>query len=143
MFTKHPGTYLESFFISAYGWFDPETDTSVRYEDDTGFFTRTGLFPGANEILLFFYRYIDRLSFFGMLQSPGLWTWIMFLLIRRRKENLHLYPKQLITLLVCMAGPCFMKHARYAFPIMFTMPFLVGYEGLLTVRDAEPIKERR
>ena len=143
MFTKHPGTYLESFFISAYGWFDPETDTSVRYEDDTGFFTRTGLFPGANEILLFFYRYIDRLSFFGMLQSPGLWTWIMFLLIRRRKENLHLYPMQLITLLVCMAGPCFMKHARYAFPIMFTMPFLVGYEGLLTVRDAEPIKERR
>ena len=135
MFFKHPGTYFESFFMSTYGWFDPETDTSVRYELDSDYFTRTGLFEGADELIIYFYRYIDRISFFGMLQSPGLWTWVMLLLIRRRKENLHLYPMQLITLLVCMAGPCFMKHARYAFPIMFTIPFLMGYEGTLTAGE--------
>ena len=131
MFFKHPGTYFESFFLSTYGWFDPETDTSVRYEGDSEFFTKTGLFEGADEILIFAYRYIDRVSFFGMLQSPGLWTWIMILLIRRRKGSAHLYPVQIISLLVCMAGPCFMKHARYAFPIMFTIPFMMGYEGLM------------
>ena len=135
MFFKHPGTYIESFFMSTYGWFDPETDTSVRYELDSEYFTKTGLFEGADELLIYFYRYIDRISFFGMLQSPGLWTWVMLLLIRRRKDNLHLYPMQLITLLVCMAGPCFMKHARYAFPIMFTIPFLMGYEGILTAGE--------
>jgi hypothetical protein len=135
MFFKHPGTYFESFFMSTYGWFDPETDTSVRYELDSDYFSKTGLFEGADELLIYFYRYIDRLSFFGALQSPGLWTWIMFLLIRRRRKNLHLYPMQLITLLVCMAGPCFMKHARYAFPIMFTVPFLMGYEGVLTAGE--------
>ncbi|MCR4793326.1 MAG: DUF6020 family protein [Lachnospiraceae bacterium] len=131
MFFKHPGTYFESFFLSTYGWFDPETDTSVRYEGDSELFTKTGLFEGADEILIFFYRYLDRISVFGMLQSPGLWTWIMLLLIRRRKSSLHLYPMQLITLLVCMAGPCFIKHARYAFPIMFTVPFMIGYEAIL------------
>ncbi len=131
MFFKHPGTYFESFFLSTYGWFDPETDTSIRYECDSELFTRTGLFEGADELLIFAYRYIDRISFFGMLQSPGLWTWIMILLIRRRKGSLHMYPVQIISLLVCMAGPCFMKHARYAFPIMFTIPFMMGYEGLM------------
>ena len=135
MFFKHPGTYFESFFLSTYGWFDPETDTSVRYELDSEFFSRTGLFEGADELLIYFYRYIDRLSVFGALQSPGLWTWIMLILIRRRKGNLHIYPMQLISLLVCMAGPCFMKHARYAFPIMFTIPFLMGYEGVLTAGE--------
>ena len=130
MFFKHPGTYFESFFLSVYGWFDPETDTAVRYEGDSELFPRTGLFEGADELLIFAYRYIDRISFFGMLQSPGLWTWIMILLIRRRKGCVHLYALQLISLLVCMAGPCFMKHARYAFPIMFTMPFMIGFEGL-------------
>ena len=135
MFFRHPGTYFESFFMSTYGWFDPETDTSVRYELDSDYFTRTGLFEGADELLIYFYRYIDRISFFGMLQSPGLWTWIMLLLMIRRKKNLHLYPMQLITLLVCMAGPCFMLHPRYAFPIMFTIPFLMGYEGVLTAGE--------
>ena len=131
MFFKHPGTYFESFFLSTYGWFDPETDTSIRYEGDSELFTKTGLFEGADELLIFAYRYIDRISFFGMLQSPGLWTWIMILLIRRRKGSAHMYPVQIISLLVCMAGPCFMKHARYAFPIMFTIPFMMGYEGLM------------
>ena len=135
MFFKHPGTYVESFFLSTYGWFDPETDTSVRYEEDSDHFTRTGLFEGADKILVFVYRYIDRISVFGMLQSPGLWTWVMLILIRRRKSNLHLYPMQLITLLVCMAGPCFMKHARYAFPIMFTMPYMLGYEAVITEEE--------
>ena len=135
MFFKHPGTYAESFFLSTYGWFDPETDTSVRYEEDSDHFTRTGLFEGADKILVFVYRYIDRISVFGMLQSPGLWTWVMLILIRRRKSNLHLYPMQLITLLVCMAGPCFMKHARYAFPIMFTMPYMLGYEAVITEEE--------
>ncbi len=135
MFFKHPGTYFESFFLSVYGWFDPETDTSVRYEGDSDLFPRTGLFEGADEILIFAYRYIDRISLFGMLQSPGLWTWIMILLIGRRKASSHLYAVQLISLLVCMAGPCFMKHARYAFPIMFTIPFMTGYEGLMMNGD--------
>ncbi len=137
MFYKHPGTYFESFFLSVYGWFDPETDTSVRYEGDSELFTRTGLFEGADEIIIFAYRYIDRISFFGMLQSPGLWTWIMFILIRRRKGSSRLYAVQLISLLVCMAGPCFMKHARYAFPIMFTIPFMAGYEGLIMNGEKE------
>ncbi len=128
LFFKHPGTYFESFFLSGYGWFDPETDTSVRYEGDSELFSRTGLFEGADEILIFFYRYIDRISFFGLLQSPGLWTFIMLILIRKNRGSKHLYAMQLITLLVCMAGPCFMKHARYAFPIMFTIPFMMGYE---------------
>lgn len=137
MFFKHPGTYFESFFLSVYGWFDPETDTSVRYEGDSELFPRTGLFEGADELLIFAYRYIDRVSLFGMLQSPGLWTWIMILLIRRRKGSSHLYAVQLISLLVCMAGPCFMKHARYAFPIMFTIPFMVGLEGLMMNGEKE------
>lgn len=128
MFFKHPGTYFESFFLSAYGWFDPEVDTSVRYEGDSELFPRTGLFEGADELLIFFYRYIDRISFFGMLQSPGLWTMIMLILIRKYKGSAHLYAMQLISLLVCMAGPCFLKHPRYAFPIMFTIPFMLGYE---------------
>ncbi len=136
MFLRHPLTYVESFFVNSYGWFDPGTDTSIRYEEDDDLFTKTGLFNGADKLLIFFYRYIDRISVLGFLQSPGLWTWIMFLLIKRRKGTWHLYPMQLITLLVCMAGPCCINHARYAFPIMFTIPFMLGIEGISSAKDS-------
>ena len=135
MFVQYPGTYLESFFLSTYGWFDIGCDTAVRYEFDSIYFPRHGLFEGANGLLVYLYRFLNNISFFGFLQSPGLWTWVMFILLRRNKSRRRLYPMQIITLLVCMAGPCFMKHARYAFPIMFTMPFLMGYEGTTGQHD--------
>ncbi len=129
-FFKHPGVYFESFFMSTFGWFDPEADTAARYEEDLYYVSRTGIVNGADEALVVFYRYLNSISVLGLLQSPGLWTWIMLILIRRKKGSLHLYPMQIISLLVCMAGPCFMKHARYAFPIMFTVPYMMGYDGI-------------
>jgi hypothetical protein len=129
-FFKHPGVYFESFFMSTFGWFDPEADTAVRYEEDLYYVSKNGIVTGADEALVVIYRYLNSISLLGFLQSPGLWTWIMLILIRRKKGSLHLYPMQIISLLVCMAGPCFMKHARYAFPIMFTIPFMMGYDGI-------------
>ena len=42
------------------------------------------------------------------------------LIVRGRAVNLAY-----VTLLICMASPVFFGHPRYAFPIMFTLPYLI------------------
>lgn len=129
-FFKHPTVYLEAFFVHVYGWFDPGVTNAVRYEAQSELFRQGGLVPGADKLLLFVYRLAEYIPFLAVLENVGVYTWLLFILggMARRekfKKGILLTPL-FISLLICMAAPCFYLHPRYAFPIMFTIPFLYG-----------------
>lgn len=129
---KHPVVYAEGFLVHVYGWFSPETGNSVRYEADHGLLRQGGLFPNAEKILIFFYRFAARFPLTGVLENMGLAVWALFFLafyqIKHGQWRYVLVGIPLwVSLLVCMASPGFLGHARYGFPILFSIPFLYGF----------------
>ncbi len=129
---KHPVVYAEGFLVHVYGWFSPETSNSVRYEADHGLLHQGGLFPNAEKILIFFYRFAARFPLTGVLENMGLAVWALFFLafyqIKHGQWRYVLVGIPLwVSLLVCMASPGFLGHARYGFPILFSIPFLYGF----------------
>jgi len=128
MFFKHPGVYFEAFFAHVYGWFDPAITNAPRYEVEDSIFG-SGL-TTPQKLVLFWYRFVDRFTPLSILQNVGFYTWMMFILAKFLKENnpknLHLMTPLLVSLLICMAAPCFYLHPRYAYPYMFSLPFYYG-----------------
>ncbi len=130
-FFKHPMVYVEAFFAHIYGWFSPNVSNAIRYECWTEDFSQQGLFPSAQKLLVFFYRYTDRVSLLGLIQNIGAYVWGLFFLAfyQRKEKKTALFVANMplwISLLVCMASPCFIYHPRYGLPILFTIPFLYG-----------------
>ena len=129
-FFKHPGVYFEAFFAHVYGWFEPGVSNAPRYEAEYNLFAKKGLFTGADKVLVFVYRLADRITPLGLLQNVGAYTWAMLILCgylkRNNKKMLVLLTPLLVSLLICMVSPCFYLHPRYAYPYMFTLPFLYG-----------------
>lgn len=129
---KHPMVYVEAFLAHVYGWFDPAISNSIRYETDYTNIRQGGLFPNAEKLLIFYYRYAGRISLLAVFENVGVAVWALFFLTYyQRKQGqkaavcsgLPLW----VSLLICMASPCFFNHPRYAFPILFTIPFLYGF----------------
>lgn len=124
--------YFEAFFLHIYGWFTPAVANSIRYEADAGGLIRQGgLFPNAEKLLIFFYRFAARTPL-GFLENTGAAVWALFFLTfyqKRRGQTAALWAGAplWVSLLICMASPCFFGHPRYAFPILFTQPFLYGF----------------
>ncbi len=131
-FFKHPAAYFEAFFHHVYGWFDPAVTNSIRYEADYDTISQKGLFPQAMKVVLFYYRFAGRFTPLGILENVGIYVWALFFITahsfkRRCSEHLVMTAPQWVSLLICMASPCFFLHPRYAFPIMFTLPFLICF----------------
>ena len=131
-FFKHPGVYLEAFFHHVYGWFSPAVTNAVRYETQYDTISQQGLFPQALKIVLFYYRFVNRFTPLGVLENVGIYVWgLMFITAyqwkRRQLSKMMMTSPLWISLLICMASPCFFLHPRYAFPIMFTLPFLICF----------------
>lgn len=129
---KHPASYVEAFFAHVYGWFDPAVSNSIRYETDYELIRQEGLLPGASKVLLFYYRFAGRFAPLAIFENIGAAVWALFFLtfyqLRTGKSSVAKAGMPLwISLLICMASPCFYGHPRYAFPILFTIPFLYGF----------------
>lgn len=129
---RHPAVYAEAFLVHIYGWFDPAVSNGIRYESDYDVIRQGGLFPNAEKLLIFYYRFTDRITLLAVFENVGAAVWALFFLSfyqKRRRLNaafqagLPLW----ISLLICMASPCFFMHPRYAFPILFTIPFMYGF----------------
>ena len=129
-FFKHPNSYFQAFFAHVYGWFDPGVTNSIRYEAETDLFREGGLIQGVDKVLLFAYRFAAYIPFLEILENVGIYTWLLFILagaaVRKKETRGILLVPLFVSLLICMASPCFYLHPRYAYPIMFTIPFLYG-----------------
>lgn len=129
---KHPASYAEAFLAHVYGWFDPAVSNSIRYEADYGLIPQEGLIPGAAKVLIFYYRFAGRFAPLAIFENIGAAVWALFFLTfyqkRTKKSSAAMSALPLwVSLLICMASPCFFNHPRYAFPILFSMPFLYGF----------------
>ena len=115
-----------------YGWFDPAVSNSIRYEADTYDAIRQGgLFPDAEKLLIFYYRFAGR-TLLGFFENTGASVWALVFLTfyqkrHRQRAAVCAGAPLWVSLLICMASPCFFGHPRYAFPILFTLPFLYGF----------------
>ena len=135
MFFRHPGVYFTAFFAHVYGWFDPAVDNFIRYEVpyELTMFERHEIIPDIDRQLTAFYMTEDMISPLSLMQNIGMAVWALFILALYQKRtfkdkkyrviNLPLW----IALLICMASPIFFGHPRYAFPILFSVPFLYGF----------------
>lgn len=140
-FFRHPAVYVEAFLVHIYGWFSPSVSNSIRYEAAYDLISQDGLFPNASKILIFYYRFLERITPISILENTGASVWALFFLTfyqktRNGKTSCIVTLPLWISLLICMASPGFFKHPRYAFPILFTMPFLYGFE--LTKGEKKP-----
>ena len=140
-FFKHPGVYFEAFFIHVYGWFTPVATNAIRYETTYTEIAQQGLFPGAQKGLIFLYRFANKIPVLGLLENIGAYVWGMFLFIfyaKKNKEKGMVFATLplVISLLVCMASPCFISHPRYGMPIICTLPFLYGFMLSKTKEEA-------
>ena len=128
-FFKHPVVYFEAFGAHIYGWFDPAVANAPRYEVEESVF-EAGL-SAPQKIVLFYYRFAEKITPLNMLQNVGIYTWLLFVLLRILKDENRgircLTAPLVVSLLICMASPCFYGHPRYAFPYMFTLPFYFGF----------------
>lgn len=131
-FLNHPTVYFDAFFVHIYGWFTPTVPNSIRYEVNYELIHQGGLFPYAEKLLIFYYRFANRFSLLGLLENIGVSVWALFFLSyyqKKKKQTAYIFAglPLWISLLVCIASPCFFNHPRYAFPILFTIPFLYGF----------------
>lgn len=131
MFFKHPGVYFDAFFNMCYGWFDVGLHNNIRYPGDLSIFypPRWG---DNSENVLNWLDTLDRNPVTGTFNKIGVYVWWMTLVIiylwknKERDKNLIFMLPLFVSLLVCIASPACLLHPRYAFPIVFTMPFLTG-----------------
>ena len=131
-FFKHPAVYFEAFFHHVYGWFSPFVANSVRYEAEYDVISQQGLFPQASKLVLFYYRFASRFSLLSVLENVGVYVWSLLFMSafywkRRNVRNMVILSPLWVSLFICIASPCFFLHPRYAFPIMFTIPFLICF----------------
>ncbi len=129
-FCKHPMIYVEAFLNHVYGWFTPGVTSALRYETQYDAIGQGMLFPMAEKVMIFLYRFMDCIPVLGILQNVGFYVWILILMSAytiKKKEGVKLmaFLPLWVSLLVCMASPCFFLHPRYALPIIMGIPFLV------------------
>lgn len=131
MFFRHPGPYFDAFFNLCYGWFDVGLDNAIRYDGKSDLFypPRWG---DTESLVQNWFAVMNGIPVLGMLQNVGVYTWYlvllsMYLFQKKRfgKWMIFLFPLYM-SLLVCVASPACLLHPRYAFPILFTLPFLTG-----------------
>lgn len=131
MFFKHPGVYFDGFFVHTYGWYCPNVSTSTRYETiEDDYMVPQGIWAITDKVLVFVYRFADRLSLLGVLQNAAFSVWCFWYLtyLQRKNKTIRLAGIPLwISFLICLIAPGFSEHTRYAFPILMTMPFFGSY----------------
>lgn len=131
-FFRHPGVYLEAFINHCYGWFDLGLRNSVRYEGRMDIFTTPYYGISNDKMLYYYYNLMNRFPITGLMENVGAYVWWLAVLSvyifkngNRKKALVFLLPLY-ASLLVCVASPACLLHPRYAFPILFTLPFLTG-----------------
>ncbi len=147
----HPLTAAHAFFSLSGGFLDafdttydncnvPIPDTSPKYPARLRFQLPAGLADLQNRLISLEADY-RALPLISQLKSVGLYVWAMwiawFLMGRTRERRLGwLLVPLLMTLLTCLMSAGANIGTRYAFPILFTLPYLSCLFARAILRDA-------
>ena len=128
---RHPYLYVKAFIIHTYGWYSPAVANEIRYETDYDEIGSGLLFPNADKVMVFLYRFANRFTPLGVLENIGAAVWLLAFLtlifIQKKKTERILTLPLWVSFLVCLASPCFWGHPRYGLPILCGVPFLLFY----------------
>lgn len=140
LFFRHPDAYLQAAFNMWYGYYYPDyicktklymfyaldnisdsENLNIYYPDTLGYERK--LLDSWWNLL---YKIPVVSTFFGI----GIYTWMLifsvfFMFYTHKYKYIVAFIPVIITLLICMMSPV-CGYTRYAFPIMFNMPFLFG-----------------
>jgi hypothetical protein len=148
MFFKHPAVYIEATVAQTYPLVDPLIENRVVFtgfgyspdyreavEELTGLGESQALSVKKNMVEQWFMA-LYSVPVVGMMSNSAPYTIIaLFLSIVAiaKKRYRFLIPALPIVLsvLVILAAPVIMSHPRYAFPIIYTVPVLLGYFNYL------------
>ena len=131
MGAKHPVLYGKAFVRHTYGWYCAGVPNEIRYETEYDGIRHGMAFANADKVMVFFYRFANRLPFPGILENIGAAVWcLIFLtaaLLKQKKGTAIMTFPLWVSFLICLASPCFFKHPRYALPILACLPFVLCF----------------
>lgn len=137
MLFKHPLCYVEAAANQMYGWFYVGADNDIRYVGRLPVFSEPRLGDRRVKKII---EIMGDIPFFWILENIAVYVWTMFLFhiyVRKHKIKDCGYALAFldISLLICMMAPACFLHPRYAFPIMFSLPFIILYYVMTPRQD--------
>lgn len=129
MLLKHPLCYMEAAANQMYGWFYVGADNDIRYVGRLPVFSEPRLGDWRVKKII---ETMGDIPFFWILENIAVYVWTLFLFhiyVRKQKIKDCGYALAFldISLLIYMMAPACFLHPRYAFPIMFSLPFIILY----------------
>lgn len=139
MFRRHPDAYLQAFLHNMYGGFYLEHETALSYTD---FDNREGVnYPDlyvamtprlqrAQPVVQILLRAVQHLPGLGLLFCIGFYPWVIlfvFLDTLRRRQYVEILSQlpAILSVAVLLPAPVSGSY-RYAMPLLFMIPFLLG-----------------
>lgn len=127
MLLKHPLCYVEAAANQMYGWFYLGADNDIRYVGRLPVFSEPRLGDWKVKKII---EAMGDIPFFWILENIAVYVWTMFLFHiyagkRKIKDCRYALAFLDISLLICMMAPACFLHPRYAFPITFSLPFVI------------------
>lgn len=148
-FLKHPGVYFEAAFNINYGFYYPGMENVLYYsyvdlftnEDDIKLYNPKML-KNVSAAMVDVVHVLDKLPVYNIIMNSAIYYWIVIVMIagilkRKNKKILIIYIPLIMNMLVCLVTPMCVNNARYAFPVMFVTPLLLGW--LISFRKKEVI----
>lgn len=145
MLCKHPGIYIQATMNNVYDYFYPLGRLAGNWSAETSsqwfslaakWYAKLGInfdFNYSSDTKIFrdlyeLYRVMFRIFPFSLLETPSFYTWICMICftaaIKDKRHNLTcLWMSLIVTLFVCIAGPCNGWYFRYLFPVVVCLPF--------------------
>lgn len=152
LFFRHPDAYIQAAINMWYGYFYPDyvckTKFYVFYElhniSDSEYLDirYPARYAYERELAESWKGLLYKVPLISTFYGIGIYTWMMiFTLVcviwKRRWRFIALMTPCILTLLICMMSPV-CGYTRYAFPIMFIMPFIMGLWFTVT---SHPLRE--
>ena len=128
--TKHPASYVDTYINHVFGWFYVGTDNDIRYIGRLGIFSES---LWGDEEVKYWIELLGDFPVFWILQSAPVYIWLLialsvYKLVKRDGDGYFLVASfMFLGLAFCLLGPAFYLHPRFAFSIMFSMPYVVVY----------------
>lgn len=140
MLVKHPLCYVEAAANQMYGWFYLGADNDVRYVGRLPIFSEPRLGDWVVKRII---ETLGDVPFFWILENVAVYVWTLFLFhvyAGKRKIKGCRYALVFldVSLLICMMAPVCFLHPRYAFPITFSLPFLILFYVSTVRQDSCP-----
>lgn len=133
---KHPKTYIEATINNTYGYIYPvKTNWYIYHKpelkiNESGFDYHYNKLENSRNILIIYGLIFPYIIILGLVVNIAFNFWmimfmIMYLIYKKRYKGIILLLPSFVLFLVCLASPA-NTYYRYALPVIFQMPLLLG-----------------